>query len=296
MSKSKKMLQASLLLEHEGMLRCPLCSSQMKLVGFASLICIKKHCFDLAKHGYVNFLTRSHQTKYDKRLYQCRRVIWRSGFFTPVSDLISAWMMSEFRVASDQMAVLDAGCGEGSLLSDVRRKVIHRAAHHLDFAGVGMDISKPGIEMAAKEDPQLIWCVADLANCPFGDKQFDFILNVLSPSNTAEFKRMIRDEGVVAKVVPGTKHLQELRRIIAPHAKKQTGAKQNALTHFKKHFALQDVVHTEYRVPLCPELIEPLMYMTPLSWGTTEEQAQWVREMVEPEMTVDLTILFGKKQ
>jgi 23S rRNA (guanine745-N1)-methyltransferase len=35
--------------------------------------------------------------------------------------------------------------------------------------------------------------------------------------------------------------------------------------------------------------------MTPLSWGITEERLQKVQEMNLKEITIDLTILFGKK-
>ena len=36
-----------------------------------------------------------------------------------------------------------------------------------DVHGVGMDIAKEGIVMAAKTSPDSLWCVADLSQSPF---------------------------------------------------------------------------------------------------------------------------------
>ncbi|WP_377570392.1 hypothetical protein [Paenibacillus farraposensis] len=47
-----------------------------------------------------------------------------------------------------------------------------------------------------------LWYVADLAHCPFASQQFDGILKILSPSNYAEFTRVLTEEGCILKVIP----------------------------------------------------------------------------------------------
>ncbi|WP_415783032.1 hypothetical protein [Brevibacillus invocatus] len=51
-----------------------------------------------------------------------------------------------------------------------------------------MDISKEGIRIAARSTSD-IWCVGDLAHCPFKDQSFHVILNLLSPSNYSDYRR-----------------------------------------------------------------------------------------------------------
>ncbi len=77
--------------------------------------------------------------------------------------------------------------------------------------GVGLDLAKAGIVSATKQEREAIWCVADLAAAPFRNRSFDAILNILSPSNYAEFERLLSDDGIVLKVIPKSGYLKELR-------------------------------------------------------------------------------------
>jgi 23S rRNA (guanine745-N1)-methyltransferase len=160
---------------------------------------------------------------------------------------------------------------------------------------IGVDISKEGINSAAMDYPNAIWCVSDIANCPFANNQFNFILNILSPANYSEFQRMISDDGMVIKVIPESDYLKELRDILYEGTNKQDYSNDNTLDVFRGNFVLTDVERVRYSFSLDKTLIEPLLHMTPLSWGTTEERLQKVQEMNLKEVTVDLTILFGKK-
>lgn len=47
-------------------LKCPICASQMNLIG-KSLVCTKKHTYDINKKGYVKLLKI--QKPYDDKLY-----------------------------------------------------------------------------------------------------------------------------------------------------------------------------------------------------------------------------------
>ncbi|HZG83126.1 MAG TPA: hypothetical protein VEZ13_20405, partial [Brevibacillus sp.] len=64
--------------------------------------------------------------------------------------------------------LLDAGCGEGSHLVSIQQKILERTK--IAPLGVGLDISKEGIKIAAKRSSNTIWCVADLARCPVMDR------------------------------------------------------------------------------------------------------------------------------
>src|SRR5699024_1896748 len=103
-------------------------------------------------------------------------------------------------------------CGEGSHLSSICDTV--SLDLEVPVTGVGIDISKEGILAAAKNYSNKVWLVADLAKMPFQEEQFDIILNILSPSNYVEFNRLLKDDGLVIKIVPQTNYLKELREIV----------------------------------------------------------------------------------
>src|SRR5699024_11259625 len=78
---------------------------------------------------------------------------------------------------------------------------------------MGLDVSKEGVIMAAKNYKDTIWLVGDLANTPIGDGSCQVILNIFSPANYMEFKRVLAPNGLVVKVVPRANYLKELRQV-----------------------------------------------------------------------------------
>ncbi len=148
--------------------------------------------------------------------------------------------------------------------------------------------------MASKEYTNTIWCVGDLAKAPFASQQFNIILNILAPANYTEFKRMIAHDGRVIKVIPERDYLLELRNIFYEQTDQQIYSNDNTLELFRSKFKLMDVERVRYNITLDQTLIEPLIHMTPLSWGTTKERLLKALEMNLREVTIDLTILAGK--
>ncbi|UFJ40911.1 methyltransferase domain-containing protein [Brevibacillus humidisoli] len=290
---SGKISSAGLMKQEEGMFRCPICFGPMRMADLKSLLCINDHCFDLSKRGYVNLLSRPSKTKYDKRMFASRRIMCRSGFFAPLHAVISDKMSHRFQDQSERIRVLDAGCGEGSHLAAIQRTVMQNTTNPL--LAVGMDISKEAIQSAAREYPDAMWCVADIANCPFADYQFRFVLNILSPAHYAEFQRLVADDGMLIKVIPARYHLQELREMLYAGTHRQVYSNDDTLEHFKAKFTLVDVEQVQYRFPLDQTLLEPLLHMTPLSWGMEQGRLQRALKMEPKEITVDLTVLFGRK-
>jgi 23S rRNA (guanine745-N1)-methyltransferase len=262
------------------------------MVNFKSLICANQHCFDISKQGYVNMLSRALKVKYDKQMFKSRKIIFKSGFFDPLIEKISQKIIDEIKIKEDRIKILDAGCGEGSFLSGMKKKLFRNNIN--DLLGVGVDISKDGISMASKEYPNNIWCVADIAKCPFESKQFNLIFNILSPSNYYEFRRLLYDDGIIIKVIPESNYLQELRQIFYAQTGKQVYSNDKTVALFKNNLVLLDIQRLQYSVAIDSNLIEHLVYMTPLSWGSTEERLQKVLRMNLRETTIDLSILFGK--
>nr|WP_245772881.1 methyltransferase domain-containing protein [Paenibacillus catalpae] len=292
MKKSKKLMSAGKIESFQEIFICPLCKSQMQMVNLQSLVCGSQHCFDIAKQGYINLLSRASHAKYDKKIFEYRREISKGGLFNPLHAAVSEIITSQLP-SNEPVSILDAGCGEGTHLNNIKKEINQKKNNPL--LAVGIDISKEGISFAAAEYPNAIWCVADIANCPFNSQQFQFILNILSPANYSEFQRLITDDGLMIKIVPEQDYLIELREIFYKGSEKQVYSNSLTTSHFNEHFKLLDVESIRYQANLSEPLIEPLLGMTPLSWGTSKERIEKIRQMNLKQVTMDFKILIGKK-
>lgn len=274
--------------------KCPVCGGEMHLDSGKSLLCANKHCFDLAKKGYVNLLLNAKKSKYDKEMFQSRNIISLMGFFQPLLVSISGLIQKNLaRFNSETIRVLDAGCGEGFHLIQILKDLTEKNGPV--FQGVGIDISKEGIQLAAKNNKEIIWCVADLARIPFREKQFEVILNILSPSNYSEFQRILSPQGILLKVVPGGSYLQELRKFFYQETDKENYSNERVRELFNQNFALLGIETVCYDVKMTREELEHLIKMTPLSWGASQEKINRVLNEGIDKVTADFTIMVGEK-
>jgi 23S rRNA (guanine745-N1)-methyltransferase len=291
---NKRIKSAEYLSDFESIFKCPLCDSTMKVFDSKSLICSNNHTFDFTKQGYINLTTHPIKTKYSKELFEARRkLIAEDGFFEPLSQAIAEIINKHVAIKKGTLSLIDMGCGEGSHLSNICDIV--SSDYKKTVTGVGIDISKEGILVASKNYTNKIWTVADLANTPFKDKQFDVILNILSPSNYAEFNRLLKDEGLMVKVVPQSGYLKELREVIFDEPEKQSYSNVDTVVRFNESFQVVDSSRLCYTVTLHKPSIQSLVLMTPLSWATTEKQGKSFLEGDSAQITVDLEILISKK-
>lgn len=253
---------------------------------------MKGHCFDLARVGYINFLSSAHKSKYTKDLFEARRRFLHNGFFDPLLSIISKWILENLKGAPLKLA--DVGCGEGSNLSRLENML--RRTKGGEILSVGLDISKEGIHLASKEYPRAIWCVADLAKVPFKAETFDCLVNILSPANYAEFHRVLGSEGVLIKVIPAGGYLRELRENLYQDTDREVYSNRATLKVFLNKMDFLESQDLEYRIGLNQTQIKDLLQMTPLLWGVSEDQLEGIRTRTELEITIAVKVLFGKKR
>ncbi|AKP45599.1 MULTISPECIES: putative RNA methyltransferase [Bacillus] len=286
---TKKIKSAELVSEFVEAFRCPLCKSSMKVVDFKSLICSKNHTFDFSKQGYVNLMTHPSKSHYKRELFKARhKIIIESHLYTPMHEMISKVITEYMDVSVKPFMIVDLGCGEGSHLQRILDECKVPA-----MTGVGLDISKEGIAMAAKRYENQIWLVGDLAKSPLEDQSFHVILNILSPSNYKEFKRILVEDGLVIKVVPRPNYLKELREAFYDHKEKRVYKNDQTVSLFKKHLRLLDVFHLCYSKNLNETELKNLVQMTPLAWSADKARIDAFIHRDSARITVDLDILVG---
>lgn len=289
----KKDRARELMRMNQEIFKCPVCNKSMVINDSNSLTCDSNHCFDLAKKGYVNLLTSSNAPSYSKELFQARHKVCEAGFYDPLIDKL-AQIISKYQnsINKEVANIIDAGCGEGSHIYSIYEKI----KSGLENNFIGVDISKDSINIAASNNADIIWCVADLARLPFQNRTIDVVLNILSPANYGEFYRILSDDGIVIKVVPNSQYLKELREIVYSGNENATYSNDKVVNHFQEKLDVIDIKNINYKFDINKELLHHLVRMTPLTWGESDEKLHSILEKDIFSITVDLDIIIGRKQ
>lgn len=259
--------------KHKQLFACPICKEQMSISDTGKVACSNNHSFDIAKQGYINFMTKPVNSMYSKELFEARQQVITSGLYDELQRKIAAHIAGQY--------ILDTGCGEGSHLARICGKVENSV-------GVGIDIAKEGIASAAKFYDGHIWCVGDLASSPYNAQAFDVILNILSPANYDEFKRLLKPGGKVIKVVPQEGYLKELRQQAFADSEKESYTNSLTVERFMESFEHVEVERIRYTVPLGADLVPKLLEMTPMGWHIKNKE-----EIQLTEITIDLNLLIA---
>jgi len=285
----KKNKIVNLIMKNQRLFQCPVCNGPMEIRSY-SLFCENNHCFDLSRHGYINLLTRNSNEKYSKDLFQARHKISEKGFFDPLIDEFIQ-VLKEYQGSSDtkELAVLDAGCGEGSHISRISRLMNGESELRL----IGTDIAKEGIKIAAKANNDIIWIVSDLSRLPFQNNSFHTVLNILSPANYSEFERILKKDGMIIKIVPAQFYLKEIRERID---KGRDYSNDRIVDYFSNKLKVLSRKNIHFQYPVDEDTLPFLFKMTPLTWGISFEEWKDHTKTDLPFVTVDLTMLVGKKR
>ena len=261
---------------------CPICRENLTLVE-SSLKCNNRHSFDLAKFGYVNLAPQIKQSaNYDKENFQNRQQILEARFYQAILEDISDLLAN----SETSTTVLDVGCGEGFY----SRKLQER---HPDKTFYAFDISKDSVQIAAKSEPNwaVNWFVGDLARLPIKDASMDILLDIFSPANYGEFRRVLSKDGILIKVIPTKNHLKEIRQNVQDQLTNKDYSNQDIKNHFQNNFTILSSKTTSLTKPITAEQLQALLSMTPLLFHIDQSKIDWSQLT---EITIEAEILVGK--
>ncbi len=261
---------------------CPICQENLTLVE-SSLKCSNRHSFDLAKFGYVNLAPQIKQSaNYDKENFQNRQQILEAGFYQAILEGISDLLITN----PSAKTVLDIGCGEGFYSRKLQES-------HSDKTFYAFDISKDSVQIAAKSEPNwaVNWFVGDLARLPIKDASMDILLDIFSPANYGEFRRVLSKDGILIKVIPTENHLKEIRQMVQDLLTKKDYSNQDIKEHFQEHFSIQSRQTASLTKPISAEQRQALLAMTPLLFHVDHTRIDWSQLT---EITIEAEILVGK--
>ena len=261
---------------------CPICQENLTLVE-TSFKCSNRHSFDLAKFGYINLAPQIKQSaNYDKENFQNRQQILEAGFYQAILDAVSDFLAS----SETSTTVLDIGCGEGFYSRKLQES-------HYDKTFYAFDISKDSVQIAAKSEPNwaVNWFVGDLARLPIKDASMDILLDIFSPANYGEFRRILSKDGILIKVIPTENHLKEIRQKVQDQLTKKDYSNQDIKNHFQEHFTILSSQTASLTKPITAEQLQALLSMTPLLFHVDQSKIDW-SDLTE--ITIEAEILIGQ--
>lgn len=261
---------------------CPICQENLTLVE-TSLKCCNRHSFDLAKFGYVNLAPQIKQSaNYDKENFQNRQQILEAGFYQAILEVVSDLLSS----SKNAKTILDIGCGEGFYSRKLQES-------HSEKTFYAFDISKDSVQIAAKSEPNwaVNWFVGDLARLPIKDASMDILLDIFSPANYGEFRRVLSKDGILIKVIPTKNHLKEIRQKVQDQLTNKDYSNQDIKNHFQEHFTILSNQTASLTKTITAEQLQALLSMTPLLFHVDQSKIDWSQLT---EITIEAEILVGK--
>lgn len=267
--------------EGPSLFSCPLCGCPL-FREEGRYHCSQNHSFDVAREGYVNLLpvNRRHSKDPgdDREMVAARTRFLDGGWYAPLRDRLCTLLRE---VSPNSPTLLDAGCGEGYYTA-----ALSREAAALGGRSAGVDLSKTAARRCARRCPGAEIAVASVYRLPLADTSADVLVDCFSPLAHQEFARVLRPGGVFLYVVPGPRHLWELKGILYddPYENEEKvetypGFSLEGVEPVESTFTLRD-----------PQDIQALFHMTPYTWKTPKEGAERLSRVGELTVTAQFRI------
>ena len=190
---------------------CPICAAPLAREGNIYR-CPGGHSYDVARSGYVHLLpaNKKHSADpgEDREMTAARTRFLDGGWYSPLRQALCDLALTH---AGPSYTILDAGCGEGYYTENLF-SVFHNAGRSFQLAGV--DLSKSALKKAARRVPAGEFAVASVYHLPVAGASVDLLVDCFAPLALDEYRRVQRPGGTLLYVVPGPRHLIELKRVL----------------------------------------------------------------------------------
>ena len=262
---------------------CPVCKKTLNKEDNCYR-CESRHCFDIAKEGYVNLLAGNHKAGEsigdNKDMALSRKKFLEKGYFSPLSEEITKLIQLH---KGDNPTVCDICCGEGWYSNEVMKA--------FPCVMYGFDLSKEMVRLAAKRKNGAEYFVANLSKIPIKSGSIDVAFHLFAPFHEKEFSRIIKDDGIIITAVAGENHLFEIKEILydTPYKNDENPPETQDLI-FKGKRKVSKKIHLDSK-----EDINALFRMTPYYYHTSEKDKAKLEKYESLDVTVEFAIYIYHK-
>ena len=263
-------------------MKCPVCGQALEPIN-RIWRCENRHSYDVAKEGYVNLLSahKSGDTIGDNReMALSRRDFLNKGYYQPLAQAVTECLE---KYSSDGDTVLDICCGEGYYTAYAAERITRRF--------YGFDLSKNMVRLAAKRKTPARFFVANIASIPMLDGSVKAAFHLFAPFHSAEFRRVIADDGVIVTAIPGRDHLYGLKEILydQPYRNDEKEPLAEGLT-VRERIRVQGEITLDNR-----EDINALFQMTPYYYHTPSQGMKRLEEQTTLTTPIEFVLIVYQK-
>ena len=205
-----------------------------------------------------------------------RRAFLSEGHYSPLADWLSATLekhllSDEINSSANNLSIFDAGCGEGYYLNAITQYLGKTCS---SIIGAGVDIAKPAVAKAAKQNKSLHFAVASTFSLPLQDMTQDAVVQVFAPSSDKEVHRVLKTGGLWMRVNPAGDHLMELKKQV--YDKPQSHSVSDEIPD---NFSLVEQAEVTFNMNLQnKESRTNLLMMTPYYWTISADKKEVLLE------------------
>lgn len=259
-------------------LKCPVCGKPLHREK-KSFFCDARHCYDIAKSGYVNLLApnqkRTPLPGDNAEMIAARTALMDKGYYDSLANCINNILEEK-----PCKTVLDIGCGEGVISRKIKE-------HYPETCVLGIDISKFAVDTASKRCKENLYAVASSAALPLLDSTVDVAINTFAPIDQAELKRVLVPGGIFIKIVPAPDHLWQLKELLyeQPYKNPEPSFAPEGMTLLGKQ-----TVNSLFTAK--GKMIQDLLQMTPYYYKTPKESIARITSMQEITTLLSFCVLY----
>lgn len=263
-----------------SLFRCPICSEMLERVE-RTYICLKRHCYDVAKEGYVNLLPANKKHAKDpgddKEMAAARTRFLDGGHYAPLRDALCR-LITERKPE----VLLDSGCGEGYYTEGICKALWENDP---GVRAAGVDLSRSALKKASRRARNAEFAVASVYHLPVESDTVDVLLNCFSPLALEEFRRVLHAGGTYLYVVPGAKHLWELKQVLydEPYENAEEETTYDGFVH-------EAVIPVEFTMNLDAPALQDLFRMTPYYWKTPKSGSERLATLERLDVTASFRV------
>ena len=268
------------------MLICPKCGGRLAREE-KSFLCPERHCFDIAKSGYVNLLQSNKMNSAmpgdNKLMVQSRKKFLDKGYYEILADALCRTVSAHI---CEGCRILDAGCGEG-YYTEKTAAAVKDAKPEI----IGIDISKTAADYAARRTKAAVFAAASVFHMPIESESCDIVTSLFAPYCGEEFLRVLKRGGIFIMVIPAERHLWQLKCAVydEPYP---NAVKDYALDGFE--FLGAEKVSGEIILPT-GEDIAALFSMTPYFYKTGAEGHERLERLESLTTEIGFEVLTYRK-
>lgn len=272
-SRNEKRRQGRLIL----MFRCPTCKEELN-IEHKSYKCSNNHTYDISKEGYVNLHLNHKQGGDDEGMVKARSSFLEQDFYHPLREFIL-----DLCSAFPHDTMVDAGCGEGYYTNYLQASLNNEI--------YAFDLSKVALQKASKANKKVHYALSSIFDLPLVSSSTNLILSMFAPIALEENHRILKEDGLLLVVCPGSNHLKELKEVV------YNEVRLNEVVLLKsENFQVIDEFKLEYVIDLKDNTtIKNLFLMTPYTYKTSKEDYKKLDSINELRITCEFSIQIYSK-